>query len=67
MTIDDCGFSAYQSQYVAFRANDTSNDVWIASSTDGHTFSSSVLAGQTMDGYSSPALVASNGVLYYIY
>jgi hypothetical protein len=36
--------------YVAFRADDPSNDVWIASSSDGVNFSSQVLTGQTMDG-----------------
>ena len=53
--------------YVAYRANDPSNNAFIASSPDGVNFTYQPLPGQTMGGNSAPALVVSNNTLYYIY
>jgi hypothetical protein len=53
--------------YVAFRANDASNRLFVATSSDGVNFTSQEIPGLTMSGNSSPALVVSNNVLYYIY
>ena len=53
--------------YVAYRANDTSNNAFIASSSDGTNFTYETLPGQTMGGNSAPALAVSNNTLYYIY
>ncbi len=53
--------------YIAFKADDTSNSVFIGSSSDGVNFTANPLPNQTMNWNSSPALVGANGLLYCIY
>ena len=49
--------------YVAFRANDSSNSLWIASSTDGVNFGSQTNYGNIQMG-SAPSLTVFNNQLY---
>ena len=49
--------------YAAFRANDSSNSLWIASSTDGVNFGSQVNLGNIQMG-SAPSLAVFNSKLY---